>query len=394
MTVFGEIGFLGMLTLVSALQGLFLSAIVGFRHREDGPAALWLSLLILLMSLHLIDMTLAKTSAVQYFAIVSDSSFALLFLIGPVYYAYTRALLGKGHFSPSDLIHLLPALYILWDMLPWLSIDPQFKIDWQAAQASTAHSEISLETYLKLAFNIVQNLAYLSLSLKLINSCKLDFEAASADGSLSEGMQQLSALTKAFTAWVGCYLVVFIALVVWGRFGEKIDHIWLLINGFFILATGLGALTRPALFTSRLKAVHEAQTPTSGEDSSDHEKYMRSALDKEKSKALKEDFEAYMAKEKPYLEGTLRMPDVAAKLGTSPHYLSQMINQELNDSFLAVVNRYRVEEVIHLMRDPARQKDTNLTLAFEAGFNNKNSFNRSFREFTGKTPSAFRQTKA
>jgi AraC-like DNA-binding protein len=86
----------------------------------------------------------------------------------------------------------------------------------------------------------------------------------------------------------------------------------------------------------------------------------------------------------------LRLTDLAALVGLHAHELSQVINQSFAQSYNDFVNRYRVEEAKRLLSDPAREADSLLTLAFEAGFNNKTSFNEAFKKHAGMTPSRFR----
>jgi AraC-like DNA-binding protein len=74
----------------------------------------------------------------------------------------------------------------------------------------------------------------------------------------------------------------------------------------------------------------------------------------------------------------------------SPSYVSKALNNARNESFNAFINRLRVEEMTTLLRNPAEDRDM-IELAFECGFNSKASFNRSFKQITGQTPTAFRE---
>ena len=67
-----------------------------------------------------------------------------------------------------------------------------------------------------------------------------------------------------------------------------------------------------------------------------------------------------------------------------------MINQSFGRNFYDFVNGYRVREVLRLMEDGSRADDKMLTLAFDAGFNSKPTFNAVFKKITGRTPSDYR----
>ncbi len=87
-----------------------------------------------------------------------------------------------------------------------------------------------------------------------------------------------------------------------------------------------------------------------------------------------------------YRDMELSLASLAEKLGLSPHELSRIINTALKKSFNDFINEYRVAEVIRKMHDPAFDHITLLGIAYESGFNSKTSFNRIFKQVTGKNP--------
>jgi len=74
------------------------------------------------------------------------------------------------------------------------------------------------------------------------------------------------------------------------------------------------------------------------------------------------------------------------KLGLPAHELSRVFNTVLKKSFNDFNNEYRVMDAIHKMQDPAYANITLLGIAYDSGFNSKTTFNRVFKEMTGKTP--------
>jgi AraC-like DNA-binding protein len=92
-----------------------------------------------------------------------------------------------------------------------------------------------------------------------------------------------------------------------------------------------------------------------------------------------------------FLRPELTLDEVAAEAGLSRHEVSALLNQGLGSTFYDLVNQFRVEEFQKLCRDPSRKDDKILTLAFDAGFNSKPSFNLVFKKQTGQTPSQFRK---
>ena len=97
-----------------------------------------------------------------------------------------------------------------------------------------------------------------------------------------------------------------------------------------------------------------------------------------------------MQKEKPHLNQTLTLNNLAASLNVQPKILSQIINQNLNKNFYDFINDYRVNEAKTILSDNSKAEMTVLEILYECGFNSKSVFNTAFKRYTGLTPSEFR----
>lgn len=118
------------------------------------------------------------------------------------------------------------------------------------------------------------------------------------------------------------------------------------------------------------------------------EKYKFSSLDEDTAQAIREQLLALVEKEKIYLQRDLKLKDVADKLDTSVHYLSQVLNERIGISFPDFVNKLRIEEATRMLSAGDESKIE--SLALDTGFNNKVSFNKAFKKFTGLTPSQYK----
>ena len=85
----------------------------------------------------------------------------------------------------------------------------------------------------------------------------------------------------------------------------------------------------------------------------------------------------------------LSLERLARHLGTNTAYLSRALNEGLDLSFNEAINRLRVAEVCRQLTHDAGTGEL-LDIGFAAGFSSKTSFNRSFKNQTGQTPSQFR----
>jgi len=91
-----------------------------------------------------------------------------------------------------------------------------------------------------------------------------------------------------------------------------------------------------------------------------------------------------------YQDAELTLRLLAETLGMQPNDLSRIINQVLKKSFNDFINEYRVAEVIEKMHDPEYDKLTLIGIAMDSGFNSKSSFNRIFKDMTGKSPAEYK----
>ena len=101
--------------------------------------------------------------------------------------------------------------------------------------------------------------------------------------------------------------------------------------------------------------------------------------------------EEVMAKEKAFLDPGFSLPILAKRLGISTHHLSQILNEELGQSFFDFVANYRINEAQKLLRDEGSSYIKIEEIAQMVGYNSKSAFNTSFRKITGYTPSEFKK---
>lgn len=138
-----------------------------------------------------------------------------------------------------------------------------------------------------------------------------------------------------------------------------------------------------------LEEVFVSSLPESVDDSN-KTKYRKSGLTEQELKEISERLEESLEKEKLYKDSDISLKALAEHVGTTPNKLSEVINVTSKKNFFDHINTYRIKEIKNLLKDPeSRKKYTILSLAFEAGFNSKSTFNASFKKLTGITPSEY-----
>jgi len=110
------------------------------------------------------------------------------------------------------------------------------------------------------------------------------------------------------------------------------------------------------------------------------------AIDRELQARLERLFES----EKYYREEGLTIRRLAAKLDAREYRLRRLINACLGyRNFNDFLNRYRVQEACEILLQAEQAPIVRISL--ELGYRSPGSFNKAFRELTGKTPSEYRR---
>lgn len=151
----------------------------------------------------------------------------------------------------------------------------------------------------------------------------------------------------------------------------------ILINFVFAVLIFYKALLHPEIFTGILK-VESAP------------KYEQSKLSEEKKAEYLSRLERYFSQQKPFLNPSLTISDVASDLQISSKYISQIINESLHKNFYDFINSYRIEESKRLLLEDLKSDKTVLEILYDSGFNSKSAFNTAFKKHTGTTPTTYR----
>ena len=89
-----------------------------------------------------------------------------------------------------------------------------------------------------------------------------------------------------------------------------------------------------------------------------------------------------------------RNPDISIKdlskiLELNSRYVSEIINREFEKSFIELINEYRIQESIFLLKNNDEHRKTIKEVCYDVGFNSRSAFNNSFKRHTGLSPFEF-----
>ncbi len=309
-----------------------------------------------------------------------EISSAAVFLNGPIMLLYTKNLFHKQKaLSRYSFLHFLPFVVHLAIVIPYIS------------HKSLAPFSDSAREVLALA-KLASILVYC-----LIAGSEIKRNLRIAENNLSN--------TEAFhVKWL--QMAIYAVVVVWciglasqfafqtGLFNLNPDQEDLAIHvsvSIFVIVLGYYGFKQAPVFVDELTL-----SPGQGDERIElsmndplPERYKKSAINPEDVKKYADQLDELMQREKLFTNPELTLNKLASCLNISPNQLSQVINQHYKKNFYEFVNTYRVEEVIRILHSDAMKNTTMLGIGLDAGFNSKASFNRYFKKYTGKTPSAY-----
>ncbi len=334
-----------------------------FTKKENQPANRFLSLMILSMCFtftpYMLDPIVWHT-----FRWLVWMPFSLSYWIGPAFYFYIRALTTPNfkfvkahwwHFFPI-VLNYLHSIYhgTLGDSNPY----PGFH---HVAEILESAAIVSVILYMWLAYQLVK--AYQrSLLDRVSNLDHID----------------LKWINRLVLVVAGVFMLILAFLIISsGLMGKDKLYQW------DRLRAGTLVVYATILYWLSISGFRQGQTITiSGALSKEHKDHKPTSI------LLK--LNQLMTQEHAYRNSDLNLSDLSKAANVSERAVSEAINQELGKNFYQFVNEYRIDEVKARLKDPNCQHLKIISLALDAGFNSKASFNRVFKQYTGNTPQQYK----
>jgi len=198
----------------------------------------------------------------------------------------------------------------------------------------------------------------------------------------------LNALYKITILYYAIHFIVLLRWVATFTFGSGEIRAWIVtLDGFaFLFCTCwylLVALNKPDFFrgvNSDLEPIKRVIP----------KRKINPLLVDEKNKEI-EFLKNFMIEKEPFLDSSLTIQDLSEQVKIPAKDLSTLINVYMDKHFFDFVSEYRIEKAMEILKDPSQKELTVLEILYRVGFNSKSSFNTSFKKYTGKTPTDYRQ---
>lgn len=110
--------------------------------------------------------------------------------------------------------------------------------------------------------------------------------------------------------------------------------------------------------------------------------------------ALSERLQRLIEVDEVFREEGLTIGGLAERLGAQEYKVRQLINAQLGfKNFNAFLNRFRVAAAERVLADPGKAHLGVAEVAYQVGYRSLGTFNRVFKELTGRTPSEYRTSR-
>ena len=381
--------------LIGGINGLFFAFLLLQLKRENFRANRFLAVILAANGILLLDQFLLKSNLIYEVPALLGAFIPVEAVFPPTLYLYVRTMVQPNVSDQKTFLHFIPTFVSVMLLIPL------YLLEFDEKKTIIDSNYVEWPGVLEITYPIYMVIVGTQFTVYLFLSFKLLF-------SHTKNITQFFSYRENITlAWLRNFLLFNVVIWICGAFfyaaivqsdaniEQYLDYFFV-FSVLFVFYLGMMGLLQPLIYSGDESA---SQDPTSQPPSINDEmeespegKYKKSAVTKEMSARILKRLTETMEEEKPYLNNTLTLPDLAGMVSTPPNYLSQIINEQLKMNFFDYVNSYRIETAKNLIINPLPHTLTILDIAMESAFNSKSAFYSAFKKQVGVTPAAFKKS--
>lgn len=345
----------------------------------------FLSIYIFIIGLIVLNMHAQLNGDSIYFAAFLLIQFTPIYaLLGPTLYFYMHFFLFKKYrFTYVDLIHLIPALFLLANELPYLFMSFSEKI----MVAKLVHQKLSYLFTIPLAFINVKLTIIFRLSISLLYLVYGYFLFFKFRKSLPFKLMN-TLERKRNVEWM--FLFLFSSTVMFGGIMFAMASTVKLTYYFYLSISGVGMLfliisliLYPTILYGTVFSIEPLQVMENSI------KLPKNRLLSQKQLIHIDTLVAEFMIELPYIRNDFNLNKVSMELGIPKHHLTYYLNTHLHVSFNSWRDQLRILYAKGLILKGEAQSLTLESIGKQAGFQSRDKFTRAFKAQTGSNPSDF-----
>ncbi len=352
--------------LFTAIIGFYISIMLLMKRKQDKIASFLISSFILIHSVFIFHIFLYLTNLIYRVPHTLYMSSIFSYLYGPLIYFYFKRITLNYKFRKGDLLHLIPTVLILLIMLP-IFLFPESEKLRILLEVGVLDRQPYLKyiTITKFASLLFYGYLVLRVYLKSDHLPKLSIAS----------QKWIRNLVVLFEVYVLSYLVYGLTIINTDIKSDLLFNFQIVAMASMVLYIGYSSYVRPNLFSK--------------EFGKRKRKYKKSGLTPSFSTELKNQLLQLLEDERIYRQNDINLEKISQRLGTTRHNTSQVINEHFGLNFFELINKYRIEEALEILKNDTNKNLNIIDVAYEVGFNNKVTFNKSFRKQLSLTPTEF-----
>jgi AraC-like DNA-binding protein len=361
--------------MIAVVLGTIISSICWMYPHNSRAAIRWLGASIFSLTWTVFVLFLSESHLIYYLPHLLQTNFITKLLYMPFSFFFVRHVCCQRTVTARDLVHALPVLIFLIDYSSFYFLSAVDKIHLIETQPNFAYIYQSgwlLPSYIHLPVRFLLFLLYMGLQLRM---------------TLSTESPQKKMILHYLT-------VQFVMVIYYTAYQLTFDpFVWRAIT--VIISVYITFIAVALLFRPHLLYNFEISTPSNGLQPGnkiilgDH-----GDPTQQKIEQITNRLESFMIAKAPYLQHGYSINNLANALQIPAYQLSALLNHHMKLSFNEYLNKHRIIYCKERILKVAADKLTLEALAFECGFNNRNSFTAAFKHFCKMTPSEFiRSTK-
>lgn len=376
--IFSVIIFLGV------FLGIILSSFFIFKPSPNIKANRCQGLLLLSLSLIFLEQVLNFTGYIVKVLPLTYSTAWLNFLIGPFLYLYVKRSLDLRETKKERINFILPLLYLIYLSFSLVQSN-EFKYN---SYISSSHLNLPLlEVNLSIPNDPLKINKYLDLVMALqvlfyifLSFVKLLKKAADAGTSVFRISDDILRSVRDVILHM-CMIILIFIIVKTALHGNAGNYFIGTYVAVFALLTTFRIMNDSTYFDRSASFLDISIG-----------KYRKSSLTESGKMKILNNIINELETNHYFSDNLASLSELARKIGESPHHVSQVINEKLDQSFFELLASYRVEEAKRILLKDKMNKLTVEEISEMVGYNSKTAFNNAFKKLTGKTPSEYRKS--
>lgn len=374
-----------LLNLLSVVNILLLVTFLSIRKNNTLPNYL-LAFILSIPGLYLIDNILICSKYAEYFSYFFFVVQILANLFPIAVYYYIHLLLGDNKkFQPiliSGTIILL--IYSTGLLIYYLLMDAPCKLEYLKSLTSNTKYPISMDIY-NIAFYMWQMIYLIVLFIQTTKYQKTVKQNLSDISSVKLVFikQFVSLLMILDISLVILYSVIPMTIVDYGILPIIVSIIYSFIIFFSIKNN---AILNPDSYNKLNKINYQL---IFGKNDNIEENFIR---EEKLLKHIETNIINNFENQKIYRNPDITLSTLSELINEKPYLISKTLNKKFNKNFYEIINEYRINDAILLLKNFDAKQDKIDNIAFEVGFNSRATFYRAFKKITGKSPSEFVST--